>query len=422
MMSITWFRRGALLALLLVFIPHVSLAKEAADAEYRLAVGDVVEVSVAGLPDLRHTASINVDGKASFPLVGALRAAGLTINELQAAVRDQMPKKNLRQRTEGREFIVVLDPQEIVLRIHEYRPVYVSGDVARPGALTFRPGMTVRQLIALGGGIGSARGTGPESLLMTTDLRAQYQATASEVAIERTRIARIEAELGSEPPSFQELLSDLRLSQEAQAQIAKNEAEQLRVRQSELGRESVHLERLGHQLEERLGLLKKQRDQEEEGVKLDMADWERVRNLFDKGMVPVTRLSDARRSVLLSSTRKLQTDAEVMQVERLQEEIRRKLEKLHEERRSQLLADLQEAKARAAGLEAKLAATREKLALIGDAAPMLGDNKAKLDIRIFRTGETSEETISADESTPLAPGDVVQIALPVESYTAQVMR
>jgi polysaccharide export outer membrane protein len=415
-------RIGAILAALTGLVALGTGTGRAAGAEYRLAVGDVIEISVAGMPDLRQSAAINVEGQVRFPLLGALKAAGLTIDELQATVREQMPKKTLRQRALGQEYIIVLDPQEIILRVVEYRPVYVLGDIARPGELAFRPGMTVRQAIALGGGVGSARGTGTDPLFMTRDLRAQYQSLMSEVAVERTRVARIEGEIRADAPSFEGLLSDLQLPESTRQQILSNEKELHRARQTELERESVYLQSENKRAGERLVILKKQQVQEEEGLSLDTADWERVRGLFEKGMVPVTRLSDTRRSVLLSSTRALQTNAEVMLVERIQEEVRRKQEKLHQERRSQLLAELQQANTQLAGLEAKLKAAREKLALIGDTSPMLRELDQELEIKIFRKGSSNEERIAADASTPLAPGDVVEVSLPFESHTSQLVR
>lgn len=421
-MLVHMFRKGALLTALFGSMSLHTGTGQAAGMEYRLAVGDVVEIFVAGMPELRQSAPINVEGQVRLPLVGALKAAGLNIDELQATVREQMPKKTLRQRAEGQEYIIVLDPQEIILRVLEYRPVYVLGDIAKPGELAFRPGMTVRQAIALGGGLGSARGSGTDQLLMTRDLRAQYQSLVSEVAVERTRVARIEAEIRNAQPALDGLLSDLQLPEAVQQEIVKNERELHRVRQSELERESVFLERERKRVGERLAILKKQREQEEEGVNLDTADWERVRGLFDKGMVPATRLSDARRSVLLSSTRALQTNSEVMLVERVQEEIRRRHEKLHQERRSQLLAELQQANTKLAELEAKLNAAREKLALIGDTSPITRGQDEELDIKIFRKGPNDEEKIEADASTPLTPGDVVKISLPFEKHTAQLMR
>jgi len=44
--------------------------------EYRLALGDVVEISVIGAPDLRRRATVDPDGRFSLPLLGRMNAAG----------------------------------------------------------------------------------------------------------------------------------------------------------------------------------------------------------------------------------------------------------------------------------------------------------------------------------------------------------
>jgi polysaccharide biosynthesis/export protein len=51
--------------------------------------------------------------------------------------------------------------------------------------------------------------------------------------------------------------------------------------------------------------------------------------------------SVARRAVLLSSTRKLQTVVQVMQLKKQQDEVKRKLEQLDDQRRIELLGELQ---------------------------------------------------------------------------------
>lgn len=48
-----------------------------AKAEYRVNVGDVLEVAMAGVPELRHRAPVQINGNISLPLVGMLPAAGL---------------------------------------------------------------------------------------------------------------------------------------------------------------------------------------------------------------------------------------------------------------------------------------------------------------------------------------------------------
>jgi hypothetical protein len=118
--------------------------------EYRLASGDVVEISVIGPPDLAHRAAVDADGRVSLPLLARLNAAGLTLSQLQSSIRELLPTKVFRRRTDdGREYPVLLTADEVTLSVAEYRPVYVNGDVAKPGQQTFRAGLTVRQALVL---------------------------------------------------------------------------------------------------------------------------------------------------------------------------------------------------------------------------------------------------------------------------------
>src|SRR5439155_22807130 len=50
-----------------------------AEAEYRVNVGDVLEVVVAGVPELRHRAAVQMAGNISLPLVGVVPGAGLAL-------------------------------------------------------------------------------------------------------------------------------------------------------------------------------------------------------------------------------------------------------------------------------------------------------------------------------------------------------
>src|ERR1700757_416583 len=55
-------------------------------AEYRLDVGDVLEISVAGVPDLRQRVSVELDGNISFPSLGTLEVGGLAPSEVRAKI------------------------------------------------------------------------------------------------------------------------------------------------------------------------------------------------------------------------------------------------------------------------------------------------------------------------------------------------
>src|SRR5262245_50209748 len=64
-------------------------------AQYRLDSGDVVEVSVFGVQDFKRRSAINVDGDISLPLLGDIRASGLTLAELRTKLRESMAQSNI---------------------------------------------------------------------------------------------------------------------------------------------------------------------------------------------------------------------------------------------------------------------------------------------------------------------------------------
>jgi polysaccharide export outer membrane protein len=109
--------------------------------EFRLSREDVVEVSVWKEPDLSRTVPIRPDGMITLPLVGDLKAEGLTPRELEAKVEKQLAS-------------LVRDPRVTVI-VHDVNGprVYVTGMVGHPGAFPLRNSMGVLQALALAGGL-----------------------------------------------------------------------------------------------------------------------------------------------------------------------------------------------------------------------------------------------------------------------------
>src|SRR5580704_3722470 len=167
-------------------------------AEYLLAPGDVLEVAAVGLPDLKQSTTIDVDGQAYFPIVGQLKAAGMSLSELRDKIRELLPGKVIRRRTQdGREYPVIVTADEVTIAVAEYRPVYLDGDVARPGAQAYRPGLTVRQAIALAGGYDVMRFRGRDPFLEAADFRAEYYTLWTEFAKEEAHISGLKSQLAS---------------------------------------------------------------------------------------------------------------------------------------------------------------------------------------------------------------------------------
>ena len=140
-------------ALTVGWLPLVfALVCNAAATEYKLAPGDVVEVTIAGLPEWRNRVAVQLDGTISLPTLGVIEIAGLTASEMRNRIAAVLPTRLFRQWTpEGREYTVLVLPTDIAATVVEYRPIYVDGDVLTPGQYAFRPLMSVRQAVALSG-------------------------------------------------------------------------------------------------------------------------------------------------------------------------------------------------------------------------------------------------------------------------------
>lgn len=111
-----------------------------AEGGYRLGSGDKLRVITFGQEQL--TGDFNVDdaGGVSMPLVGVVHASGLTPLELAAKIEDELRGKNL-----------FVDPS-VSVEVTKYRPIFLLGEVTRPGEYPFQPGMTLLSAVSVAGG------------------------------------------------------------------------------------------------------------------------------------------------------------------------------------------------------------------------------------------------------------------------------
>lgn len=394
-------------ALILVFVTPLSAARA---AEYHLAPGDTIEFSTVATADLKTRVTVRLDGAVTLPLVGDVQVAGLTVPQLRAKLQNEMASKVYRRRSEdGREVPVMLAPDEISVSVSEYRPIYVNGDVSKPGEQPFRPGMTVRQAIALAGGYDIMHFRMDNPFLEQADFQSEYNAMWTEYAKDQTVIARLNAELDNADSFDSKTLLETPLPKEQTARMVDIEQQQLAARNSTYRKDRSYLEDAMKKEDGRIAVLADQQKREKEGVDADVAEYDRVNGLFEKQTLPITRLVDARRTILFSSTRYLQTIVEKSNAERSRDELRVKYDKLPDERRQAILTDLQENNAKLATTRARLQAIGEKLVYTALVRSQLVRGKgSEPDITIHRS---QGEPIVANQDYELLPGDVVEVAL-----------
>jgi polysaccharide export outer membrane protein len=390
--------------------------REGAAAEYRLAAGDAIEVSVASNPELlQRRVMIEPDGDISVALLGTLKAAGLTLSELRSKIRAELAKKVVNQRTAGGAQLQTILPEDVSVAVAEYRPIYIKGDVAKPGEQAFRPNLTVRKAIAVAGGYETIRLRVFNPALTLADLKGEHDVLWAELAREQIRLVRLRAELDGVRQVQYDAASSYTIPVKMVSIIRQLEEQQFQARNKDYDDETRYLADAISRISLRIGLLRDQHEKEREGAQADAQDWDKLRGLFDKGATVSSRLMDARRASLLSATRALQTEAQLTQAEREREDLARQQRKLVNHRRLDIVAEMQGAELKVSNLRSRLQAANEKLMYTGGVKSRFGDVQLGVpEVTLIRDEGGVQQTL-ATEDTELRPGDAVEVVLRIEA-------
>ena len=111
-------------------------------AEYRLGPEDEVTVDAIGAPEINgRSYRVDPGGDLRLPLVGAVRAEGLSPAELEDSIRQSLDR-------------YIRDPQvSVAVRVIGSRPVSVLGEVGAPGLHQVEGGRTLTETLSKAGGL-----------------------------------------------------------------------------------------------------------------------------------------------------------------------------------------------------------------------------------------------------------------------------
>jgi polysaccharide export outer membrane protein len=109
------------------------------DAAYRLDAGDKLRIVIYGQEGLTNTYAIDAGGSITLPLIGAVRARGLTPAGLAAEITGKLRNGYIRE-------------PSVAVEIEAYRPFFILGEVAAPGQYPYVPNMSVESAVAIAGG------------------------------------------------------------------------------------------------------------------------------------------------------------------------------------------------------------------------------------------------------------------------------
>jgi polysaccharide export outer membrane protein len=107
--------------------------------DYLLGPADKVRVTVYGEPSLSGEFFVTGSGLMSLPLIGEIKAGGMTVGQFQQAVQRALSDGYLK------------DPR-VSAEVLTFRPFYILGEVEKPGTYPYTSGLTVLNAVATAGG------------------------------------------------------------------------------------------------------------------------------------------------------------------------------------------------------------------------------------------------------------------------------
>jgi polysaccharide export outer membrane protein len=152
-----------------------------AQTEYRIGPQDVLNITVFGEQELSGKYTVEHDGTFTFPLVGRVKAGGVTIREFEQVLKKQLADGDYLK-----------NPQlSIAIETYRSQRILVMGEVRSPGEYLLAGDMTLLAALARAGGTVPA--ASHEAIVVRASHRVADKATANDAEIIRIDLADLQA-------------------------------------------------------------------------------------------------------------------------------------------------------------------------------------------------------------------------------------
>jgi len=371
--------------------------------DYIVRIDDKLKIKIFQFPELSGEYTVSTSGTVLIPPIGEVPVAGSSAIDIS----NQISKRFIGAGISNKPGATV--------EVLQSRPIYVLGDVQRPGEYTYRPGVTVLQAVTLAGGWFRLNDPGlmrldREAITLTGDMRTLFRRYYNLVA-ER---ARLNAELAmktdvvfpadltrraGEDRTLVEFLEDERLILNLNVgQLTK----QLNSLNDSHGLYQKQLEAISRQI-----LASKEQSQ---SVKKELDE---VKGLFARGLTPITRQMGLER--MLAQLEMAEQGYQTLMLRTQQEltQLDQRTFDLKSDRQAKLNLELRRNRLDLAEVAVKIDTDRNLMTEARVTVPSLTSSLSDMvegrNLTIVRVLDGKAVTIDAEETSELYPGDVLKV-------------
>ncbi len=150
--------------------------------EDEIGTGDRLKVTFFGNADLSGEVRVQSDGRITLPALGSFAISGKTTAEIAAVISARFAQ-DARRATNN-----------VVVEVVEWRPVFVTGGVSKPGAYAYMPGMTALHAVSMAGGFYRIGDGDVSTFVNVTQNVARVQEMREQLKQTLLRMASLKAE------------------------------------------------------------------------------------------------------------------------------------------------------------------------------------------------------------------------------------
>ncbi|MBD9444036.1 exopolysaccharide biosynthesis protein [Rhizobium sp. RHZ01] len=334
----------------------------------------------------------------SLPLLGDVSVRDKDEGTLASAIARQLKEK-----------IGLVDEPAATIQILSYPPIYVIGDVAKPGEYEFHTGITALQALAMSGGQLRSLDSLQNSQGITK-LVGEIREINDSIIRSSAKIERLEAEMAGERTIQPK--EDRPKTDAFSNAIYKQEEVIFSARANELARQSKSLTDLRDLLSEEIDVLQEKIKSTDLTINSIQQQLESTINLIERGALNATRQADVERTMRDYRINRLDLTVAITKARQGISEATRDLEGLYDRRQTEVATELQSERATLTQLRLKRDTLQTLLIdspAITDA--MHQDKEPKLQFVLVRRAPGTNNTteIASSEMTALLPGDVLKV-------------
>lgn len=370
--------------------------------EYRVASGDVLRITVYGDPGLSGSFPIGADGTIGYPLLGNVAVSGRPVEEVRQAIDAGL-----------KEHIANLSVSVVV---ETYAPVFVVGEVQRPGRYEFRPGMIALELFALGGGQKEVLAQGDNAGVRLAGLRQDYVDLGAQLLGQDVKRVRLEAELNGQPftyrPSEEIGTPDPRIVD----QIVEAERTLFELRRTTLDAELKSLEQQRAGYVDEIDTLEKSGKLRNGELTLLDEDVKLAQSMVARGLTSKTQLRDKQREISATNRDVLEFGSFLARARQNLTVIDSRLGSLREQRRGEVAAELRDLNIDILRLRRKMTYSLQAMAEAGIAIERKGGaRQTAFRFSAVRLVDGKYREVPVGQTDPVRAGDILRVSLALDA-------